>query len=181
MRAKAPVGEGFVEHGGVRIHYEIFGEGPETMVFVPSWAIVHSRLYKAQIPYFSDRFRCIAYDPRGNGRSDRPAQVESYRLDEYVADLLALLDALAGAPAILVGVSFGGMVASVVAAHHAARVKAAILIGTVATIGPGNPYYTAEHFRARARPLRGLGKIQPRLLALELPRLRGFLPPQRPL
>jgi len=72
MRAKAPLQEGFVEREGVKIHYEVFGDGPETMVFVPAWAIGHSRLYKAQLPYFSDRFRCIAYDPRGNGLSDRP-------------------------------------------------------------------------------------------------------------
>jgi pimeloyl-ACP methyl ester carboxylesterase/predicted glycosyltransferase len=158
MRAKGPVEEGFVGREGVKIHFEIFGDGAETMVFVPSWAIVHSRLYKAQIPYFSDRFRCIAYDPRGNGRSDRPERVESYRLDEYVADLVAILDSLAGGPAILVGVSFGGMVASVVAAHRPGRVKAAILIGTVATIGPPNPYYSIEHFRARHERYEGWNK-----------------------
>jgi pimeloyl-ACP methyl ester carboxylesterase/predicted glycosyltransferase len=158
MRAKAPVEEGFVECDGVKIHYEVFGEGSETMVFVPAWAIVHSRLYKAQVPWFSDRFRCITYDPRGNGLSDRPERVESYRLDEYVADLVAILDALAGGPATLVGVSVGGMVASVAAAHHAARVKAAILIGTVASIGPPNPHYSAAHFRARHERYEGWNK-----------------------
>ena len=158
MRAKAPVQEGFVERAGVKIHYEIFGEGRETMVFVPAWAIGHSLLYKAQVPYFSDRFRCIAYDPRGNGRSDRPERVESYRLDEYVGDLLAILDSLVGGPAILVGVSAGGMVASAVAAHHAARVKAAVLIGTTATIGPQNPYYSPDHFRARHERYEGWNK-----------------------
>ncbi len=158
MRAKAPVQEGFVEREGVKIHYEIFGEGAETLVFVPAWAIGHSQLYKAQVPYFSDRFRCIAYDPRGNGRSDQPERVESYRLDEYVADLVAILGSLVGEPAILVGVSLGGMVASVVAAHHTARVKAAILIGTTATIGPPNPYYSQDHFRARHERYEGWNK-----------------------
>jgi len=158
MRAKAPVEEGFVERDGVRIHYEVFGDGPETMVFVPAWAIGHSRLYKAQVPHFSDRFRCIAYDPRGNGGSDRPESVAAYRLDESVADLLAILEALATGPVILVGVSLGGMVASVVAAHHGARVKAAILIGTTATIGPPNPYYSQEHFRARHERHEGWNK-----------------------
>ena len=175
MRAKTPLQEGFVEREGVKIHYEIFGEGRETMVFVPAWAIGHSRLYKAQVPYFSDRFRCIVYDPRGNGRSDRPERVESYRLDEYVGDLLAILDSLVGEPVILVGVSLGGMVASVVAAHHAARVKAAVLIGTTATIGPPNPYYSRTT-SAPARALRGLEQVQPRLLARELSRFRRFLP-----
>jgi pimeloyl-ACP methyl ester carboxylesterase len=158
MRAKAPLQEGFVERQGVRIHYEVFGDGAETVVFVPAWAIVHSRLYKAQVPYFSDRFRCIVYDPRGNGRSDRPEPVEAYRLDDYVADLLAILDEIAGGPVVLVGVSVGGMVASVVAAHHPERVKAAILIGTTASIGPPNPYYSQKHFRAHHERYEGWNK-----------------------
>ena len=61
MRAKLPSTEGFVERDGVKIHYEIYGDGAETMVFMPPWAIVHSRVYKAQVPYFSERFRCITY------------------------------------------------------------------------------------------------------------------------
>ena len=60
MRAKMPSHEGFAERDGVKLHYEIYGEGPDTMVFLPPWAIVHSRIYKAQLPYFGERFRCIA-------------------------------------------------------------------------------------------------------------------------
>ena len=69
MRAKLPEKEGFAERNGNRIHYEVYGQGPQTMVFLPPWSIVHSRVYKAQIPYFSERFRCIAYDALGNGQS----------------------------------------------------------------------------------------------------------------
>src|SRR5882672_913861 len=127
MRAKMPSQEGFVERDGVKLHYEIYGDGPETMVFVPPWAISHSRVYKAQLPYFSERFRCITYDGRGNGKSDRPA------------DVLAVMDATTDGPAIMVALSFGGMLTSIVAAHHPERVKAAILVGTVASIGPA-PY-----------------------------------------
>ena len=67
MRAKLPVGEGFVERDGVKLHYEVYGSGAETIVFVPPWSIVHSRVYKAQLPYFSERFRCVTYGGRGNG------------------------------------------------------------------------------------------------------------------
>ena len=89
MRAKLPASEGFVERDGVKIHYEVYGHGPETMVFLPPWSIVHSRVYKAQLPYFSERFRCITYDGRGNGKSDRPADAAAYSLDNYLADALA--------------------------------------------------------------------------------------------
>ena len=49
MRAKLPVFEGIVERNGVKLHYEIYGSGSETIVFVPPWSIVHSRVYKAQV------------------------------------------------------------------------------------------------------------------------------------
>ena len=93
MRAKLPDQEGFIERDGVKVHYEIYGEGEETLLFLPAWAIVHSRFWKAQIPYFSRYYRCITFDPRGNGKSDRPAEVEKYAIAEYVADALAVLDA----------------------------------------------------------------------------------------
>ena len=35
MRAKLPSKEGFVERDGVKIHYEVYGNGPETMMFLP--------------------------------------------------------------------------------------------------------------------------------------------------
>src|SRR5829696_3952636 len=136
MRAKLPIEEGTVERDGVKLHYEIYGSGIETIVFVPPWSIVHSRVYKAQLPYFSERFRCITFDARGNGKSDRPDDVAAYSLDNYLADAIAVMDATEAGNAIVVGLSFGGMLASVLAAHHPARVKAAILIGTVSSIGP---------------------------------------------
>src|SRR5215218_9136333 len=160
MRAKLPDERGYVDRGGVRIYYEIYGDGPQTMLFVPPWSIVDSRIYKAQLPYFSERFRCITYDGRGNGKSDRPEGVKSYSLDNYVADLLAVMDATGAGNAILVGLSFGGMLASVLAAHHPDRVKAAILVGTVASIGPASyPYLANRHFEAKREQFEGWDKF----------------------
>lgn len=158
MRAKLPSSEGVVDRGGVKIHYEVYGDAPETIVFVPPWSIVHSRVYKAQIPHFSERFRCIAYDPRGNGKSDRPAEAAAYTLDHYVADLIAVMDATAAGKAILVGLSFGGLIACVAAAHHPERVKAAILAGTAATVGPAHPYMAPQHFLATQQSFEGWNK-----------------------
>ena len=158
MRAKLPTQEGFVDRDGVKIHYEIYGDGPETMVFVPPWSIVHSRVYKAQIPYFSERFRCIAYDQRGNGQSDRPTEAAAYTTDHYVADLIAVMDATNAGKAILVGLSLGGLIACVAAAHHPARVKAAILAGTAATVGPAYPYMAPQHFLATQQSFEGWNK-----------------------
>ena len=158
MRAKLPSKEGFVERDGVKIHYEIYGDGPETIVFPPPWSIVHARVYKTQIPYFSERFRCIVFDPRGNGRSDRPEDVAAYSLDNYVADILAVLDEAAADKVILVGLSAAGIHACVLAAYHPERVKAAILVGTSGTVGPGYPYMTPQHFAARHDTFEGWNK-----------------------
>jgi pimeloyl-ACP methyl ester carboxylesterase/predicted glycosyltransferase len=160
MRAKLPNETGFVDRDRVKIYYEIYGDGPETMLFLPPWQIVHSRIYKAQLPYFSERFRCITFDGRGNGKTDRPADVAAYSLDNNVADALAIMDATDAGNAILVGLSRAGMLASVLAAHHSERVKAAILVGTVASIGPPNfPYLSNEHFDAKQQRFEGWNKF----------------------
>jgi len=159
MRAKLPDLDGYVERDGVKIHYEVYGQGPQTMVFLPPWSIVHSRVYKAQLPYFSEHFRCVAFDARGNGKSDRPMEAVAYSLDNFVADALAVMDATDAGEAILVGLSQGGLHASVLAAYHPEGVKAAILVGTVATIGPGYPYLTPRHFLAERKQFEGWDKF----------------------
>lgn len=159
MRARIPDREGFIQRGGVNLHYEIFGDGPQTMVFVPPWCIVHSRVYKAQLPYFSERFRCIAYDGRGNGQSDRPDETTAYSLAHHVDDACAVMDATDAGKAILVGLSFGGLIACILAAQHPDRVRAAILCGTVATIGPDHPYRSPENFLAERERFEGWEKF----------------------
>src|SRR5262249_31959449 len=109
-------------------------------------------------PYSSEHFRWITLDARGNGESDRPMEAAAYSLDHLVADALAVMDATDAGEAILIGLSMGGLHASALAAHHPERVKAAILVGTVATIGPGYPYLTPRHFLAKHERFEGWDK-----------------------
>ncbi len=158
MRAKQPTETGTVERDGVRLFYEVFGDGPQTMVFLPPWTIVHSRVFKGMIPYFSERFRCITFDPRGNGKSDRPMTVEAYSMDEHVADVIAVMNATKAGSAIIVGFSASGMLTAVLAAYCPERVKAAILLGTAASVGPSYPYMTPQHFLAEKPDHEGWNK-----------------------
>ena len=128
-RARYPDQEGNVERDGVRVFYELYGEGPQTVLFLPTWSIVHSRHWKAQIPYFARHFRVLAFDGRGNGKSDRPPAAEAYTEDEYVKDTLAVMDATGTERAAIVSLSLGAQRALLLAAKHPERVTAAAFIG----------------------------------------------------
>ena len=70
--ARVPDQQGFVERDGVRVHWEAYGDGGSAILLMPTWSVIHSRHWKAQIPYLARHFRVVAYDGRGNGHSDRP-------------------------------------------------------------------------------------------------------------
>src|SRR3954469_8113642 len=128
-RARYPDGEGYVERDGVRIHYEVYGAGEPTIVLLPAWSIVHSRFWKMQIPYLARHFRVVTFDGRGNGRSDRPRGVDSYRVREFAADALAVMDRTGTDKAVLVGLSRGAMWGTLLAGEHPDRVSALVCIG----------------------------------------------------
>jgi 2-succinyl-6-hydroxy-2,4-cyclohexadiene-1-carboxylate synthase len=79
------------------------------------------------VRHLAPRWRTIAVDLIGHGQSDAPARPERYSMDQCVADLLALLDALEIAQAGVLGYSMGGRVALQLAAAVPGRVSALAL------------------------------------------------------
>ena len=63
MRARYPDQEGFVEREDVRIFYEVFGTGEPTVLLLPTWSIVHSRIWKMQVAYLARHCRVITFAP----------------------------------------------------------------------------------------------------------------------
>lgn len=115
--------EGHVDRDGVRLAYAVHGDGPRTVVLLPTWSIVHSQVWKMQVPYLSRHLRVVTFDGRGSGASGRPASAVSYGNDEYARDVVAVLDATGTDHAVLVGMSCGATWAVHVAAEHPERVR----------------------------------------------------------
>jgi pimeloyl-ACP methyl ester carboxylesterase/predicted glycosyltransferase len=117
----------------VRLFYEVYGEGDRTVLLLPTWSIVHSRVWKMQIPYLSRHVRVLTFDGRGNGRSDRPDR--GYEESEFAADALAVMDAVGTERATLVSLSLGAQRALLLAAEHPERVEGAVFICPSVPIG----------------------------------------------
>ena len=146
MRAKFPSSEGIIDRNGIKLYYESYGDGGHTIIFVPTWSLTHSRGYKAQIPYFSEHFRCITFDPRGNGKSDKPTDPKAYSLRHYVDDVLAVMDEAGIEKAILFGYSLSGWVSAAMAAFYPERVEAVITVGTACGLIPTFDYRSREKY-----------------------------------
>lgn len=163
-RAAYPDEEGFIERDGVRVFWERYGDGEPTVLLLPTWTLVHSRCWKAQIPYLARHFRVVTFDPRGNGRSDRPTDPALYDEREFALDALDVMDATGTASAIAVGWSRGAQRLLLLAAEHPERIDGAVFVG---------PWFPAS-----ARSLRWRVMAHPRLRPLFLrrpPVARGWL------
>ena len=113
---------------GAKIHYELAGDPRRPAVVlleglggdIPGW--------RRNIPHLATELFVVAYDHRGNGRSEAPD--EPTTMTTYVEDCLAVLDELTIGRAHVYGQSFGGMVAQELLLTHADRVRSAILACT---------------------------------------------------
>jgi len=135
----------FLDAPGARIHYTVTGSGP-AVVLIHGWAL-DLREWVDQIAALSPRYRVIAFDRRGFGKSTGSADPSA-----EPADLRALLDTLHVRSAILVGHSAGAMVAQRFAAAMPERVDALVLYGGPAPAGfPGVEPRQQANDEARGR------------------------------
>src|SRR5207244_11547893 len=139
MRARYPDQDGYAERSGGKTFYEVFGQGEPTLLLLPAWSIVHSRIWKMQVPYLARHYRVVTFDGRGNGRSGRPVTAASYADDEFVADALAVMDATDTERAVIVGLSMGGRWGLQLAARHPDRVQGAVFIAAATPPGETLP------------------------------------------
>lgn len=90
--------------------------------------------WQSQIDAFHDRYRCVAIDHRGHGRSDR-AVGDGFSIAGFAADALGVLDHLGVDRAHVVGLSMGGMIAQQLTLTAPERVCTLSLLDTFARPG----------------------------------------------
>ena len=116
-------------HDGTRLFYQDWGTG-KPVVFVHGWGLGAAMWEYQTIALSALGLRCIAYDKRGCGRSERPNS--GYDFDTFADDLAALIEQLDLEHVILVGFSAGGGdVARYLSRHGTDRVAKTILINTI--------------------------------------------------
>lgn len=115
---------------GAQLYYEDSGGPGEPIVFSHG-LLWDSKLYAQQIASLKDRYRCIAYDHRGQGRSLAPPG-KGIELRTVYEDAVALIQALGVGPCHFVGLSMGGFVGLRVAARHPELLRSLILMDTSA-------------------------------------------------
>ena len=118
-----PDEDGVVRRDGVGVAWTVFGAAHRpTVLLMPTWSIMPSQFWKAQIGYLSRHYRVVTFDGRGSGRSDRPAGAAAYTDDMFAQDTVAVLDATGTDRAVLVSLSCGAAWSVQVAATHPERV-----------------------------------------------------------
>lgn len=118
---------------GVELYYEDTEKGDEIIVF--SHGLLFScRMFDDQVNYFRSRYRCIAYDHRGQGQSE--IAKDGYDMETIYADGLALIDALKLPLVHFVGLSMGGFVGMRIGARRPELLKSLILLETSADPEP---------------------------------------------
>jgi pimeloyl-ACP methyl ester carboxylesterase/predicted glycosyltransferase len=118
----------YIERPGAKIFYQVTGNGTRDVFFHgPSQPALHSRMWKAQVPYLSRYFRVVTIDARGSGRSDRP--LTGYDFATRYGDMEAVLAEATRPPVALVAFSCASMLAVTYAVEHPERVSHLVLIG----------------------------------------------------
>ena len=120
----------FAKCGKLHIAYQILGNGPQDLIFVPGFAshLEHQWDEPMQAAFFrrlSSFSRLIRFDKRGHGLSDRPDKMPC--IEERMDDLDAVMEATGSKTATLMALSEGGPMAMVWAATHPERIDRLIL------------------------------------------------------
>jgi len=128
----------YAKSGDVHIAYQVIGDGPIDLVWVPGW-VSHVE-YQWENPATARALsrlasfsRLILFDKRGTGLSDRVPESALPTLEQRIDDVRAVMDAAGCERAALFGTSEGGPMSLLFASTYPARTTALILYGSYPT------------------------------------------------
>jgi pimeloyl-ACP methyl ester carboxylesterase len=118
--------EGFVDSGGVKIHYVTAGKGP-LVVLIHGFPDYHYT-WRDQIPALAKHFQVVAIDLRGYNKSDQPKGVKNYAIEKLVGDVAAVLKHFKKDKATIVGHDWGGFIAWTFAMMHPKQTERLVIL-----------------------------------------------------
>ncbi len=127
----------FAKSGDAHIAYQVVGNGPLDLVYVPGWVSNvglnwEEPSYARFLTRLASFARLILFDKRGTGLSDRVPERELPTLELRMDDVRAVLDAAGSERAALLGVSEGGPMCALFAATYPDRTMALVMYGSYA-------------------------------------------------
>ena len=141
----APAETRYAKSGDVHIAYQVIGEGPFDLVYVPGFVSNVEAIWQspARARFFrrlASFSRLILFDKRGTGLSDRTSQI--FTLEQRMDDVRAVMDAAGSERAALFGTSEGGPMSVLFAATYPQRTTALAIYGSYARLpwAPNHPF-----------------------------------------
>jgi pimeloyl-ACP methyl ester carboxylesterase len=161
----------YARSGDVNIAYQVVGEGPLDLVYVPGWVSNVELIWdEPAMARFLERLasfsRLILFDKRGTGLSDRVSNDELPTLEERMDDVRAVLEEVGSSRAALFGHSEGGNMCVLFAATYPERTSALVTLGSFARRRDPDDDYpwapTAENREETAQDIeRNWGHLRP--------------------
>lgn len=127
-----------IDVGHITLNAADIGEG-DAFLFIPGLVGLYDA-WSFQLDHFAKHYRCVTFDHRGTGESDKPTGPGAYSTQALAQDAIALMDTLGIEKAHIVGTSTGGCVLQNIVLDRPDRVRACIF---------NNTWVTADEFITR--------------------------------
>lgn len=150
----------YTRSGDISIAYQVVGEGPSDLVFIPEWFNnLETQWEDPRLARFPARLasfaRVIMLNQRGMGLSDPIALDASMTAEDWMDDVHSVMDAAGAARVGVIGTGTAGTVAILFAATHPDRVSRLVLVNSTARTAAddGYPFGSTPELRATMRQL----------------------------
>lgn len=127
---------------GVRIHYEVEGDGPPLVLQHGLLSSLASWRQRGYVERFASKYQCILVDSRGHGESDKPDDFEAYELRTRVVDIASVLHDAGVDSAHYMGYSMGGWIGYGISIYMPQRFRS-LTIGGFSPLNPAAAQWAA--------------------------------------